>query len=106
MASSAAARRSDLTLRADRGCPHDGRIRASAPSVVSAEAVGGRRQDEAASAFSRLVGVSFGEILGHGWATLPSSSMRKADRTMPMYFLPYMERSPQAPKASATAWSS
>ena len=48
-------------------------------------------------AASRLVAVSLGETLYQAWAILPSSSIRNADRTMPMYFLPYMLFSPQTP---------
>ncbi len=49
--------------------------------------------------------MSLGETLYQVSITFPSSSTRKADRMMPMYFLPYMLFSPHTPYASATAWS-
>src|SRR5690554_1352589 len=59
-----------------------------------------------ARALRRLAGVSLGLIFGHACSILPFSSMRKAERMMPMYFLPYIDFSPHAPYFSATAWSS
>src|SRR2546423_5151423 len=55
---------------------------------------------------SRLSTVPFGLTLYQASATLPFSSIRNAERTMPKYFLPYMLFSPHTPYASATAWSS
>ena len=48
-------------------------------------------------AFKRLAGVSLGEILYQTSCNLPFSSMRKADRSMPMYLRPYMLFSFQTP---------
>ncbi len=48
-------------------------------------------------AFTSLVGVSLGEILGHASATLPSGPTRKADRTMPMNVRPYIDFSAHTP---------
>ena len=60
------------------------------------------RSRRAASAFGT---VSFGLTLYRAAAIRPAGSITKADRTMPMYFLPYMFFSPQTPYASATVWS-
>ena len=49
--------------------------------------------------------MSLGLILGHASAILPFSSIRNAERMMPMYFLPYIDFSPQAPYLSATLCS-
>ena len=49
--------------------------------------------------------MSFGETLYQAWATLPCSSMRNAERSMPMYLRPYMDFSFHTSNASATAWS-
>ena len=49
--------------------------------------------------------MSLGLILGQAWLIVPFSSTRNAERTMPMYFLPYRAFSCHTPNASATAWS-
>src|SRR5262249_36051742 len=59
-----------------------------------------------ASAASAPGTVSFGLTPYHVAAILPFSSIRKAERTMPMYLRPYIDFSPHTPKASATVWSS
>ena len=46
-----------------------------------------------------------GLILYQASAIVPVSSMRNAERSMPMYFLPYMLFSFHTPNASAVTWS-
>ena len=55
------------------------------------------------SAASSFVGVSLGLILYQASAMRPFSSTRNAERTMPMYFLPYMLFSPHDPNTLYTA---
>ena len=49
--------------------------------------------------------VSSGFTLYQACMTFASSSIRKEDRIIPSYFLPYIDFSPQAPYAFATLWS-
>ena len=55
------------------------------------------QRHDSSRAFNKLVGVSLGLILGQAWLTLPVSSTKKAERTMPMYFLPYIDFSAHTP---------
>ena len=57
------------------------------------------------SAPSRFFGVSFGDTLYQASAIFPFSSMRNAERSMPMYVRPYIDFCFQTSYASATAWS-
>ncbi len=50
-----------------------------------------------ASALSTRSSCFFGCTLGKTLAILPFGSMMKVERSMPMYFLPYIDFSPQAP---------
>src|SRR5688500_3899316 len=50
--------------------------------------------------------VFLGETLYQTPASFPFSSTRKALRTIPKYFFPYIDFSAHTPYASATAWSS
>jgi hypothetical protein len=49
------------------------------------------------SASSTTSSCVFGEAFGMTWAILPSGSMMKVERSIPMYLFPYIDFSPQAP---------
>ena len=74
-------------------------VRKNRRRVSTHERVGHLAFPAAASAASNDVGVSFGLILYQVRRILPCSLMRKAERSIPMYFLPYSDFSFHTPYA-------